>query len=147
MKLFLISLLSFSLVSCGGSGHIMLYNFNAPKYDVHKEILDVINKDSTYTVPKKWIEVAKEAKEAGDGLEYFFLYFKHKPEEMYEMQFADSASWNNSLKSSLGLNSRFDGHFWKYGKDLSSKENERITKRFEDEILSKLKYGFEKSYY
>jgi hypothetical protein len=136
--------LSAFLISCGGSGHVMLYNFNGNKYDVQKEIFGVINKDSIYSVPKKWSE---DTHELGDNLEYFFLYFKSSPEEMYRIQFADSASWNNSPKSCLGLISRFDGSFWKYRDDLSNKEIKRITKRFESEILSKVRYSYDKNYH
>lgn len=140
MKYFSFIILLTTLVSCGTTGSIKLYDFNAPKYDVEKEILNVINKDSAHTVPRKWIEGTKL-----DYLERFYVYYNGNPEEMYEISFSDSASWKYASTSRLAIISQFHyGNGWKYERDLSSKEIERITKRFEETILYKMKYGYSK---
>ena len=129
------------LASCGTTGHLVFYNFNADKYDVEKEILKVINKDSTYTVPQKWIEHTK-----GDYFERLYVYFKKNPEELYQIGFTgDSSDWKHSSTSRLGLISVYQGKQFQYEDELSYKDIERIEKRFEAEILSNVKYTYYKS--
>ena len=139
MKLILLSILFlFICFSCGSTGRVMFYDFNASKYKVEKEILSIINNGPNHTLPPKWIGGTK-----GDYLEYFYIYFKNNPEEMYQIGFKyDSLTWNESSNCSLAIVSQFSGEEWKYEKDLSNNEIDRITKRFEDVILSKLSYGY-----
>src|SRR5690348_18057550 len=97
MKYFIAFLLFLS--SCGTTGHLVFYHFDADKYDVEKEILNVINKDSAYTVPQKWVEHTK-----GDYFERIYIYFKKNPEELYQIGFTgDSSDWKHSTTSRLGL--------------------------------------------
>lgn len=128
------------LSSCGTTGHIKFYNFSGSKYEVEKDLIKIINKDSVYVVPEKWIEGTKV-----DYLERFYVYFKSKPEEIYQIGFTDSASWKYSPVCRLGIVSQFNGDSWKYESELNNKEIERITKRFEEAILSKIKYNYYKS--
>ena len=129
------------LSSCGTTGHIVFYHFNANKYDVEKEILNVINKNSAYTVPNKWHEHTE-----GDYFERIYIYFKNNPEELYQIGFTgDSTNWNQTSSCKLGLISVYQGKQFQYENELSNKEIERIEKRFETEILSKIKYTYFKS--
>jgi len=139
MKYFIAFLLFLS--SCGTTGHLVFYHFDADKYDVEKEILNVINKDSAYTVPQKWVEHTK-----GDYFERIYIYFKKNPEELYQIGFTgDSSDWKHSTTSRLGLISVYQGEQFKYEDELSNREINRIENRFETDILSKIKYTYYKS--
>ena len=128
------------LSSCGTTGHIIFYQFEANKYDVEKEILNVIN-NSSHTLPTKWKDCNK-----GDYFEMTYVYFKNNPEEIYRLRFKyDSSIWNTSSTSTLALISQFDGDTWRNDDELSNKEIQRIQKRFETEILSKIKVPYFKS--
>ncbi len=139
--IFLITLILLS--SCGTTGHIVFYDFSSSKYEVEKELLNIINKDSIYSVPDKW-----KSHTEGDYFERIYIYFPSSPEELYQIGFnGDSTEWNNSLHGSrLGFVSIYQGDQFKYESDLNNKEIARITKRFEDSILSKVKYHYNKSY-
>jgi hypothetical protein len=129
------------LSSCGGSGHIIFYDFNYSKFVVQNELNRVINKDSGYSVPHKWIDCYKAAM-PGD----MFLYFKQNPEEMYEISFnGDPEEWQKSPVCRLALIYQFDGDRWRKDSELRRIEKDRICKRFEAEILSKIRYGYSRS--
>lgn len=138
MKYFILSLLFLS--SCGTTGHVVFYHFDYSKYDVEKEILNVINKNPTYTVPSKWLERTR-----GDYFERIYVYFKNPPEELCQIGFTgDSTVWKQSSSSRLGLISIYQGNQFLYESDLSHKEKERIQNRLEKEILNKIKYPYRK---
>lgn len=129
------------LSSCGTTGHLVFYHFDANKYDVEKEISTIINKDSSYSLPMKWKGVNK-----GGYFEMIYIYFKNSPEEIYRISFTgDSSVWKHSSTSRLALVSQFDGDTWRNESELSNKEIKRIENRFETEILSKIKYTYYKS--
>ena len=72
--------------------------------------------------------------------------FKNNPEELYQIGFTgDSTNWNQNSSCRLGLISVYQGKQFQYENELSNKEIERIEKRFETEILSKIKYSYFKS--
>lgn len=131
----------FCLYSCGGTtGHIEFYNFNATKYEVENALLQVINNDTTYKVPKKWRSHTKD-----DYFERIYIYFSNRPNELYQIGFTDSNEWQKSATCRLGLISIYQGEQFMYEDDLNWKEQERIQKRFEEEILTKIKYTYIKS--
>jgi hypothetical protein len=100
--------------------------------------LEIINKDSVFSVPLKWHKST-----TGDYFERYYVYFSASPEEMYEIGFTgDSTEWKESFNSKLGLIAMYDGDQFRYDNDLSSKEETRIKRRFEKEILSKLKLSY-----
>jgi hypothetical protein len=120
----------------------MFYDFKYSKFAVQNELNRVINEDSGFSVPNKWIDAYKVV-----NIESMFVYFKRDPEEMYEIGFTgDAAVWQKSTTSRLALVYQFDGVRWRKESELSGKEEDRITKRFEDEILSKIKYKYSISY-
>ncbi|PUZ19170.1 hypothetical protein DCM91_20850 [Chitinophaga costaii] len=127
--------------SCGTTGHIVFYNFDANKYDVEREILNILNRDSIYIVPDKWREHIE-----GDYFERIYIYFKSNPEELYQIGFTgDAKTWKRSMSSKLGLISIYNGKQFLYETDLSNKEQKRIQNRLEKELLSKIKYTFKRS--
>lgn len=128
------------MTSCGTTGHLTFYNFNVSIAEIEKEILSTINKDSTYVVPNKWLPHTKD-----DYFERIYVYFKNNPEELYQIGFTNEADGKHSSSSRLGLISVYNGHQFQYESDLPNKEIQRITKRFETEILSKVKYSYRKT--
>jgi len=137
--IFLLVLFSFS---CGTIGHVQFYNFSVSKYEAEKEIIKVINKDSSYSAPGKW----KDTIGLSGPIELIYVYFSSSPEEMYQVGFTgDSFKWKTSSVCRLSLDGVFDGDRWRFESDLSSKEQKRIQKRFEDRILSKMNLYYYKS--
>jgi len=119
---------------------MVFYNFDKPKYEVEKEILRVIKEDSSHKIPAKWKNCNQ-----GDYFERIYIYFKDGPEELYQIGFTgDSTDWNHSSGSRLSLIGQFSGK-WKFERDLDQKEIDRITKRVESEILSKIKFEYYKT--
>ncbi len=129
------------MYSCGTLGHITFYNFSNPKTDIENNLLSVINKDSIYTPPLQWngYELGK------DTIYDIFVYFKDAPQEIYLIRFTNKENWEHTNYSKLGLVGLFDGKLWHFEKDLCSDEEARVMKRFEEEILSKIKYPYTKS--
>lgn len=126
------------LSSCGTSGHIIFYDFDCPKDSIQNELQHVFNERSAYLVPSKWIDCYKSAM-PGE----MFLYFKHSPEEMYDIIFTgDSEEWKKSPVCRLALIYQFDGNRWRKDSELSIEEKKRICKRFEMEILSKIRFRY-----
>ncbi len=128
------------IISCGTLGHIVFYKFDESKLAVEKELLRIINEDSLYTPPLEW----NDYKLGQDSLYDIFIYFKDTPKEIYLVRFTDRETWSHSNSSQLGLVGVFDGQFWYFEKDLNSKEESRLMKRFEVEILSKFPYSYKK---
>jgi hypothetical protein len=128
------------LISCGTMGHIAFYEFNLPKYTVEKDLNNIIDKDSIFSLP------AKMRPEGVD--EYFetiYVNFKTNPIEIYQLGFnGDSAIWKNSTKSTLALIGVYNGDSWRFDRDLGYDEERRIEARLEDSILSKLPYPYKK---
>ena len=97
--------------------------------------------DSTFSVPTKWKEHT-----TGDSFERIYLYFKNSPEELIQVGFTyDSTVWKRSPTSKLGLVAIYQGNQFKYESDLSKKQIERIKKRIETEVLSRIKYPYYKN--
>lgn len=131
----------FLFCSCfiNSEGRIIFYDFNETKYNVEKALLDAIGEDSSSS---SWITISET-----DGVENIFLHFKDSPEEEYLLGFTcDSLDWKENPNSRLGLLGINYGDGWKFRRDnLSLKERNRIQLRFEKEILSKIKYPYDKS--
>jgi len=141
-KIFLLAVSILFFTSCGTTGHIIFYDFDANKYDVHNEIVKVLNQNPQYKVPSKWGNVDK-----GDYFERMYIYFKSQPEEIYRIGFTgDSSLWKSTSTSRLGIVSQFDGEVWRNERDLSDKTKQRIQQRFESEILSKVVFKYNKTY-
>ena len=139
-QIFFYCIFASSMISCGTLGHIQFYNFNASKDAVEENLLAVINKDARYTPPSKWNGYESGA----DSTRDIFIMFQSIPMEVYQVDFAFKESWSNSASCKLALVCVFDGNLWHFEDDLSSKEENRVMKRFESEILSKMKYQYSK---
>ena len=128
--------------SCSREGYpnMQFYYFFDTKYNVEQDFLKVVS-TSTDTIPSKWKKYAIPF----DFMDDKFIYFKADPEEILRINFTgDSTRWavENTCKVSLfGL---FDGEKWIFNYDISSEEKERIKKRLEIEILSKMRHPYKK---
>ena len=138
-NLIFLLLSSIFLESCGTTGHVQFYNFDTRKDEVEKELRFIIHERSGHSIPAKWSDIYKDP----GPIEYIYVYFSKLPEEMYQVGFTgDSNEWKTSVKCQLGLVGLFRGDHWEYRKELSYKEIERMKKRFEREILSKIRYAY-----
>ncbi len=138
-KKFTISIIILILGSCGGVGHVQFYNFIPSKTDVKQELIRVINFNGEYTAPAHW----NHYEDGKDNLEDIFIYFKNGPKELYRVGFNnydDQSEYKD--KTTLALVAVFDGHLWHSERDLTRSEESRIEKRFETEILSKMKFSY-----
>jgi len=123
--------------SCGSAGHIKFYDFVVSKRDAKKELVNVINSNG-YLAPAHWNNY-----ELGETKEDIFIYFKKEPKELYVVGFNDYGdNPDYKDKTVLALVGIFDGKTWKYASDLSWSEEKRMNKRFQTEILSKMKFSY-----
>jgi len=142
-----IILLICTLTGCGiGAG--TLGGFETITFPTSKRIL-VVAIDSLfaehpeYKIPNKW-KKEDDWKERGyDFLDTRIFYFKSEPEEMYYVSFYGDA--NDSVQvdtTKTGISIRAidnnTNYLWTKEDDISSSEEKRINKRFQNEIISKL---------
>lgn len=130
-------------MSCGTLGGIG----NGKYFPTSKKYLEIAidslySKQPEYKVPKKW-EIYNSWSERGyDFLEGKIFYFRYPPEEMYYVTFiGDSTALADTTKVGIGIQAVYNENNhgkWLLNNDLSSKEKERIEKRFDNEIISKL---------
>lgn len=92
-------LLSLLLASCGSLGHVQFYYFDKSKAEIEQDLLNVINKDSTYSPPLKW----NDYELGSDSMYDIFIFFKKESTELYKVRFTNKDSWNTSASSRLGL--------------------------------------------
>jgi hypothetical protein len=140
MKKTIISIYISSIIlvySCGTTGHLKFYNFNNTKDSVMNDLLSVINYNSLYVAPPHW----NNYEQGIDTIRDIYVYFQSNPKEIYQLGFkGDTAEWRLNKKScTLALVGVFNGKTWAFEKDMKTKEIERVEKRFEMEILSKMK--------
>jgi hypothetical protein len=133
------------IVGCGTIGNIGddLY-FPVSKRNLELAMDSLYANYPIYKIPPKWVKYDDWSKNGYDFLESRIFYFKTPPEEMYYVTFiTDSISMADSSQIGIGVRAVFNGNlkekkWWLLGDDLSSNERERITKRFNSEIISKL---------
>lgn len=130
------------MTSCNTEGYstMQFYYFNGTKSQVEKDLLRVINL-YTDTIPTKWKGYAVPF----DFMDDRFVYFKNNPEEILRVGFpVDTINRTSKNSTKFGLFGLFKGNKWIFNRDISSNEKERIKKRLETEIFSKMKYQFRK---
>jgi hypothetical protein len=143
MKKYSIFFLLLSSCFINSEGRIVFYDFTETKYNVEKVLVDSFGneKDSSCITCSNRIVISPT-----DGTENIFVHFKDMPKEEYLLGFTcDSLDWKENPNSRLGLIGVNYGNGWKFRRDLSSKEQSRIQIRLEKEILSKIKFPYQKS--
>jgi hypothetical protein len=129
------------LVSCGTLGHIQFYYYSAPIDVIEKDLIRVVDEESKYSPPLKWNNYELGA----DSLQDIFIAFSTNPKEIFQLGFANRVtSLEKATNAKLALVGIFDGKIWKFESDLTSNEKERVKKRLETEILSKMRYSYRK---
>jgi len=145
-KLFLITIqciIFSSFLGCGtlgGIGNVIYFSTSKKKLEV--AIDSLYSKHPEYRIPEKW-KVFNSWSENGYGfLESRIFYFNSSPEEMYYVTFiGDSAMLADATKTGIGVRAVFNGDAngkWFLDQDLDSREKQRMEKRFDGEIISKL---------
>ena len=128
------------IYSCGTTGHLKFYYFNDGRDSVKKDLLSVINYNSLYTAPVNW----NNYEQGIDTIRDIYVYFQSNPKEIYQLGFkGDTTEWRINKKGcTLALVGVFNGKLWRFERDMKSKEIERVEKRLEMEILSKMKHKY-----
>ena len=141
--------LGLGLISCGTLGGIgdSIY-FPLPKTKVLKLFDTLFVQHPEYKIPQAWKKYNDWSERGYDFLESRIVYFKSQPREMYYITFLDDGLSAKKNKTGIGIRAICNGDpKWVLDKDMDEDERERIEKRFDNEIVSKLeKYGNCKSW-
>src|SRR5579859_2840745 len=94
-----------------------------------------------YKIPKNWKQYDSWSARGYDFIESRIFHFKKAPEEMYYVTFVgDSTTLADTTKIAIGISAVNKGSDkWLLNSDFSASEKGRIEKRFNDEIVTKLK--------
>jgi hypothetical protein len=140
-------LLIFILTSCGfGAGTLGGFDtitFPTSKQTLAAAIDSLFAIYPEYKIPDKW-KKEDDWKERGfDFLDSRIFYFKSEPEEMYYVSFyGDANDLHQADTTKTGISIRainnVANYNWTKESDISSSEERRINKRFQNEIISKL---------
>jgi hypothetical protein len=133
------------LCSCGGSiGAGTLGGWDTISFAVKERKLDsainnIYEAYPEFQVPSKWLYAKEFWKNSGyDFLQAHFFYFRESPEEMYYVSYIGAGS-DNPTPARIAIRSVYtEAMGWRTNDKFSKEENTRITKRFNDEIISKL---------
>jgi hypothetical protein len=131
------------IMGCGTLGKIGdERDFPVSKRKLEVAMDSLYSQHPEYKIPDKWKAFDGWAKSGYGFLESRIFYFKSSPEEMYYVTFiGDSVTLADPNKVGIGLRAIYNGDAngkWLLGNDLDSKEKDRISKRFDDEIIAKL---------
>jgi hypothetical protein len=134
-------LISNANISCGTLGaKFGIIDFPISKKKLEIGIDSFFSKNPEYAVPGKWISDTNWVRSGYGFLESRTFYFKSQPEEMYWVTFVgDSAMLADPGVSRIAISAIFNitGR-WIYGKDINDIELQRVRKRFQYEIISKI---------
>jgi hypothetical protein len=140
-------LLSFQIfLGCGtGAGTLGGFEpvtFSRPKEKIRKAIDSLFVVYPEYRIPEKW-GYWDNWKERGYGfLQSYIFYFEGRPEEMYYVTIlGDGKTQADSAHTEIAIRAINRGkNRWLLHEDLSEGEKDRIMRRFDSEIISKLKF-------
>ena len=133
-----IILIAISISGCSHIGAGRLGGFGPIKFRTDKKILrtgiDSLYKlHPEYNIPEKWEDFDSWSERGYDFLEGHILYFSSSPEEMYYVTILEGDETRIAIRAVNTGSPR-----WLLEEDFSSTEKERIEKRFDFEIISKL---------
>ena len=122
----------------GGIGDIICFNTSKKKLEIAIDTL--YSRHPEYKILHEWEPFNTWSANGYDFLESRIFYFGN-PDEMYYVTFVgDSTILADTTKIGIGIRAINKGSYkWLLDADLESKEKERVEKRFDDEIISKLK--------
>lgn len=136
-------LLLFIIISCDGTlGGFDSRNFVTPKQNIEKAIDTLFAKNPELKIPEKWKEYDNWKKSGYDFLDTRIFYFQSEPEEMYYVSFVEDGNekQNENGPTILAIRYIFTKRHnkWLKEEDFEIGEKERIEKRFDTEVVSKL---------
>lgn len=140
-KLILISLLFYSCnnIGAGGLSGWDVIVFKIPTQKLKSGIDSFYKANPKYVIPGKWNSEADYWVKANSDLKTTIFYFKDAPEEMYYVTFIGAGTGDNPNYSRLAIRGvqKNNGN-WKRFEEFNTTEQERIEKRFEKEVVTKL---------
>jgi hypothetical protein len=143
-RLILSTLLAFGLGGCiligaGTLGGFDKRIFPVPKESLVRAITLLYEEHPEYHIPPKWQQ--DDWKKRGyDFLDTRIFYFSAEPEEMYYVSFiGDSIVQADPNRISISIRSVYTASGgWQLEENFGREERERIEKRFNREIITKL---------
>jgi hypothetical protein len=123
----------------GTLGGWTIVEFSSPEKEIQNAIDSLYRAHPEYTLPEKWKSKPDFWINNYSFLKTVIFYFKDYPEEMYYVTFVESGTGDNPNHTRLAVRAvEAEQTTWKKHEELSVEEQERIQKRFEDEIVLKL---------
>ena len=117
-------------------------NFVTPKQNIEKAIDTLFVKKPEFKIPEKWKEYDTWKKRGFSSLDTRIFYFQSEPEEMYYVSFVEDGNekQDENGPTILAIRSIFTKRHnkWLKEEDFGVDEKDRIKKRFDREIISKL---------
>lgn len=145
MKIIIIGVFSLLFYSCTGSisagslGGWDIIVFKIPEQKLESGIDSFYKANSNYLIPGKWKSEAENWIKNYSYLKTVIFYFDGSPEEMYYVTYIDAGTGDNPNYSRLAIRGVKKGNDdWKRFEEFDTSEQERIEKRFEKEIITKL---------
>jgi hypothetical protein len=137
-----ILLISFITFSCGTLGGFDTRTLQVKKNELNKAFDTLYSKYPNYKIPNKWKKFDDWNERGYDFLDARLIYFENSPEEMYYLTFiGDSITTSNSQTSVISIRAICNGSAkWLLVSDFSKAQKERIEKRLDEEIISKLEF-------
>jgi hypothetical protein len=126
---------------CNVSGQIgSTFNFHKDKQQLEAAIDTLYAQHPEYKVPPEWAKYNNPPLSTAPYIENKLFYFKDSTREMYCVTLIDdSAMSRDSARSGLAIRAINKGSDkWLRDEDAGYKEQKRIEKRFDKEIIAKL---------
>lgn len=136
------------LIFCGcvtGGGTLGGFDpitFPTSKKKMEEAVGSLFTNYPEYGIPKKWQHLNSWEDRGYGFLQSYIFYFKNAPEEMYyvtyigdEKMLADPTNIQIAIRA---INN--GGNRWSLNEDLNQNEKNRIIKRFNSEVISKLEF-------
>ena len=129
------------LYGCDTMGQIgSTFNFHTSADTVQRALDTLFAKYPEYKVPKDWEKYETVKTRPTNYTENKYFYFKSDTPEIYCVVFIDNLKMmGDSSRTGLAIRAvNRGGDKWTLEQDLSYKEERRIAKRFDKEIIEKL---------
>ena len=135
------------MCSCGmGAGTLGGFKkitFFTSKRTLVAAIDSLFAQNPEYKIPEKWKKENTWSERGYDFLDTRIFYFKSEPEEMYYVSFygdANDSIQKDTTTTGISIRAINNGANYNWSKEsyISYSEKNRIIKRFQDEIISKI---------
>lgn len=129
------------IAACDTQGQIGdTANFKTSHPVLNAAIDTLYAKNPEYNVPSKWVQYDNFAAKPSKYLFKKVFYFKDKPEEMYYVSLIDdSIMTGDTSQTGLAIRAVNRGGQWMQADKFDYRQQKKIQRRFNKEIISKLK--------